>query len=86
MPGTTKENNKTKNTYVLYTIDLYQPMCQPKLWSIGTIHRPITIEKAAHSPRLKSHNTLQHMNPAHHQHTKPWPAPQKPCRFIPRSR
>ena len=51
-PGTAKEHNKPKNTYI-----------QPKRTSIGTTHRPSTGHHRKSSPRVNSHNARQHRNP-----------------------
>ncbi len=60
----------------------YNQPIKPNQPSIGTIHRPSTRHHRQNSLRVKSRNTHQRINHAHHQHTKPWPARHKPCRFI----
>ena len=52
-PCTPKEHNKLKNTY-----------SQPKRPSIGTTQTPSTGHHRKSSPRVKSHSTNQHSNPA----------------------
>ena len=55
------------------TNNTHNPLNRP---SIGTTHRPSTGHHRKSSPRVMSHNT--------HLHTKPWPAPHRPSRVIPK--